>query len=360
MATHRRASRFTFAILAAVAVVATGAVVVRSLASDEAAAGPLQPDQPGPTLADAGLKPKEPAAQPLLAQIEQSNAAPTLTRNVEDLNVPATAAASGAATPATRPIGDASTVMREAAAKKQAGDLVTARDMVNDALAAGAFTGADVTQAKQFVGELNEKIILGTQKFPADRFNREWKVAPGTALWKLAKRFDTTAELLCRVNGLSSPNKLKAGVTIKAIQGPFHLVVSKQTFTAELYLGAPGGDGSMYVKTLKVGLGSDGSTPTGTWIVETGKVVDPVYYSPRGEGVVAADDPKNPLGERWIPLRGIEGECVGKESYGIHGTIEPDSIGKNMSMGCIRLLDEDVKLLYDLLIEGKSKVKVVN
>ena len=64
----------------------------------------------------------------------------------------------------------------------------------------------------------------------------------------------------------------------------------------------------------------------------------------------------------WLPtlLKGIEGDAVGKESYGIHGTIEPDSIGKNMSMGCIRLASDDINLLYDLLIEGKSQVKVVD
>ena len=73
---------------------------------------------------------------------------------------------------------------------------------------------------------------------------------------------------------------------------------------------------------------------------------------------MAADDPKNPLGERWIGLTGIEGSAVGQERYGIHGTIEPESIGKNTSMGCIRMRNEDVEFLYRCLIEKHSTVTV--
>jgi lipoprotein-anchoring transpeptidase ErfK/SrfK len=113
----------------------------------------------------------------------------------------------------------------------------------------------------------------------------------------------------------------------------------------------------MYVTTLPVGLGEDGSTPTGVWAVQN-RLPNPAYYSPRGEGVIAADDPKNPLGEHWIGLTGTEGAAVGKSSYGIHGTIEPDSIGKQASMGCIRLRNEDVARVYDALVEGKSTVTV--
>lgn len=355
----RSASRTSFIILAAVGVVGLTIWGVRSMTSrtsDTRSGSDLR----SPTVASAVNTPAT------AGQIEQPSPTVTLVSNTvanPSTTQPSTMPAGGSANaipPRQAPDGDAETIFRNATAKRDAGDLVTARDMINDALQAGKFEGSNIDDAKAFIGTLNEKIILGTQIFKADPYNKTWKVEPGTALWKLAKRFDVTAELLCRVNGLSRPDKLKAGVTIKTIQGPFHLVVSKHKFTADIYLGAPGGPGSMYVKTVRVGLGSDNSTPTGTWQVDTGKVVNPVYYSSRGEGVVAADDPKNPLGERWIPLKGIEGECVGKESYGIHGTIEPDSIGKNMSMGCIRLASDDINLLYDLLIENKSQVKVVD
>lgn len=56
-------------------------------------------------------------------------------------------------------------------------------------------------------------------------------------------------------------------------------------------------------------------------------------YTPR-----AADDPLNPLGERWIGLN-----IPGRSGYGIHGTIRPMEIGKYTSNGCIRLFNYDVE-----------------
>jgi hypothetical protein len=89
----------------------------------------------------------------------------------------------------------------------------------------------------------------------------------------------------------------------------------------------------------------DGTTPLGTFTVRN-KMVDPTYYGP--EGVIAHDDPRNPLGERWIDIG---------DGYGIHGTIEPASIGRNESRGCIRLLNSDVEEVYDFLVVG-SEVKI--
>ena len=53
------------------------------------------------------------------------------------------------------------------------------------------------------------------------------------------------------------------------------------------------------------------------------------------------------------------GEAAALEGYGIHGTIDPGSIGKSMSMGCVRLGDADVALVYELLGEGSSVVHIV-
>jgi hypothetical protein len=38
--------------------------------------------------------------------------------------------------------------------------------------------------------------------------------------------------------------------------------------------------------------------------------------------------------------------------YGIHGTNEPDSIGKDESLGCIRMAQDDLEELYDLVPLG--------
>ena len=44
--------------------------------------------------------------------------------------------------------------------------------------------------------------------------------------------------------------------------------------------------------------------------------------------------------------------------YRIHGTNDPRSIGKAVSSGCIRLLNEDIAELYELVKIG-TKVRVL-
>lgn len=58
--------------------------------------------------------------------------------------------------------------------------------------------------------------------------------------------------------------------------------------------------------------------------------------------------PDNPLGARALYLfsDGID------TLYRIHGTNEPKSIGKAVSSGCIRLLNEDIAHLYELVEVG--------
>jgi len=54
--------------------------------------------------------------------------------------------------------------------------------------------------------------------------------------------------------------------------------------------------------------------------------------------------PNNPVGAVWIDLT--------KESYGIHGTPEPDKVGKTYSHGCVRLTNWDVRDLAGMVEKG--------
>ena len=67
----------------------------------------------------------------------------------------------------------------------------------------------------------------------------------------------------------------------------------------------------------------------------------------------AAEDPVGraglPAGQEgyWISLEGIGGNRhTAEDGYGIHGTNDPASIGKAMSMGCIRLADDDIEPVF--------------
>jgi lipoprotein-anchoring transpeptidase ErfK/SrfK len=60
--------------------------------------------------------------------------------------------------------------------------------------------------------------------------------------------------------------------------------------------------------------------------------------------VEIAAGPNNPVGAVWIDLSA--------ESYGIHGTPEPERVGKTASHGCVRLTNWDVKDLASMVSKG--------
>ena len=64
--------------------------------------------------------------------------------------------------------------------------------------------------------------------------------------------------------------------------------------------------------------------------------------------------PENPLGARALYLYANGADTL----YRIHGTNDPSSIGKAMSSGCIRLLNQDIADLY-LRVPVGSKVVVL-
>ncbi|MBV8781474.1 MAG: L,D-transpeptidase family protein [Phycisphaerae bacterium] len=261
-------------------------------------------------------------------------------------------------TPSVAPAAPSGSFLADAAAKSSAGDLLGARKLLNDALLSGKLSAFDIEATKKSLAELNEQLVFSSHRYPDDEYGGVHMVRPGEQLKRIADTFDIPWQFLGSINNLTDPRKMKSGVAIKVIKGPFTVIVTKSKFNMDLYLGStPGQPGSLYIRSYPVGLGKEDSTPTGTWMVGT-KAKDPVYYSPRGEGVMAADDPKNPLGHRWISIVGMDGKALGAQSYGIHGTIDPESIGKQASMGCIRMHNEDVAVLFDLLAEGKSIVIV--
>lgn len=288
-------------------------------------------------------------------------AAPAPTAPAQTTPAPAEATPAPATTQSSAPAAQApaGSLIARARELSGSGDPVAARAALNPALAEQSLSPEELRLAMQLQEEINRTLVFSPRVVPGDQFSETYEVKSGDVLQRIAPRYAITAGLLQRVNNISDPRRLRAGQTIKLVKGPFHAVVSKSQFRMDVYLGAAGGAGSTFVRSFPVGLGQDDSTPTGTWQVATGKkLVNPKYYDPRGGGEIEPDDPANPLGEFWIGLTGVGGEAIGKLSYGIHGTIEPDSIGKMASLGCIRMRHDDVALVYDLLVEGKSTVVI--
>jgi len=155
-------------------------------------------------------------------------------------------------------------------------------------------------------------------------------------LGSIAKKFDVPWQYLARLNRVS-PEDLQAGQQLKVIQGPFGAVIDLDDFCLTVH--AHG----WYVHRYPVGIGAENGTPIGKFKVEE-KLENPTWYNPDG-GVVDADDPENPLGEYWLGLG---------NHIGIHGTINPESIGRAVSRGCIHLNDQDIEEVFGLLTVGSQ------
>ena len=164
--------------------------------------------------------------------------------------------------------------------------------------------------------------------------------------------------MIKRINQITNPNSIRVGQSLKIPVGTFHARVSKQDYRLDLYL--ENEHGRILVASCPVGLGEFDATPTGRFVVrEQSKLVNPQWRNPRTGEFFYSDDPKNPIGERWIGIKGIDQTNNELLGYGIHGTIDEASIGQMQSMGCIRMNDADVKLVYDALTERGSIIEIV-
>jgi lipoprotein-anchoring transpeptidase ErfK/SrfK len=97
------------------------------------------------------------------------------------------------------------------------------------------------------------------------------------------------------------------------------------------------------IKIYDAAVGASKSpTPTGEFTI-TLQLQHPTWW---GRKKVVAPGKLNPLGTRWIG--------ISKRGYGIHGTNSPDSIGRAASRGCIRMRNEDVEELYEMVSAGDT------
>ena len=213
---------------------------------------------------------------------------------------------------------------------------------------------ASEQQLRERLQELAERIFFSSAIVKGAPGIDRHRVRSGEFLQQLGKQYNVPHELLMAINKISDPKRLRAGQEIKVIEGPFHAQVDQDKFELSIYL--EHSSEHHFVCSFPVGLGERG-TPSGVWKVKT-KLTNPTWYPPDGGKPVAAEDPENPLGEYWIGLEGISGEAIGAIGYGIHGTIETDSIGKANSLGCIRMRHEDIERVYQLLRPNQSLVTI--
>jgi L,D-transpeptidase ErfK/SrfK len=113
------------------------------------------------------------------------------------------------------------------------------------------------------------------------------------------------------------------------------------------------------LRRFPVAVGRPGwETPVGRFrVIE--RVADPTWEHP-ATGQRVLPGPANPLGSRWI---GFHRDCLGRAGFngrehlvvegcvsaGFHGTPQRETVGQAVSHGCVRLFDEHVRELFELV-----------
>lgn len=208
---------------------------------------------------------------------------------------------------------------------------------------------------KWLIGAAISAIVAIGAISSAQADSRVYNYATGT--WESADNPRVMRRTMMQQRGPSAAFN-RTAVNIETREKPGTIIVD--TRRRYLYFVEPGGRATRYgVGVGKEGFGWSGNMKVGrkaewpTWIPPKEMII-----RERRKGHILparmAGGPKNPLGARALYLyRG------GRDSlFRIHGTNQPWTIGRRLSSGCIRMMNEDVAHLYNRVPNG-TKVVVI-
>jgi lipoprotein-anchoring transpeptidase ErfK/SrfK len=218
----------------------------------------------------------------------------------------------------------------------ETGQLAAALRQLSSCYANPSLAPNEHAELTQLLDQIAGTVVYSTQHL----LEPPYEVQPGERLEDIGQRYNVPWQMLAKINGIDDPQSLRPGERLKVVRGPFSALV--QLESRQLALLMP--DGS-YAGRFSIGVGADQPPREGEFSV-TDKQVNPVYQG-RGRAV-GADDPANPLGERWIGL---------DSGMAIHGTDRPENVGRTDLPGSISLSPRDAEDVFDILTVG-SRVTV--
>jgi LysM repeat protein len=374
--TAKSARRITLYSLAGAIIIIAGIYALRTFLNRDtaslSAASPQTALEPGPDVegvplpgtAAAQAKSESLTQQPQQSEPEAQRQAQSPQPAVEQTPATAPTSAGGAVPPppqappavtSAQLSPESARLAAEADNDLKAGRFIAARDKLSDAvrMLQGSQQQASI---KTKLEQLSQMWLYGKDVINGDTLCTTYTVRPGDSLEVIGRKFKVPYEFLMELNKIARPESLQVGQQLKVVNGPFHAIVNRSTFTMDIYLQ------TTYVRSFKVGLGKDGmETPTGLWHASIGgKMIKPRWTDPQTGKTYEPEAPDYPLGSRWIGLDGIEGNAKGRTGFAIHGTKDPDSIGTKSSQGCIRLYNGEVIMVYNMMMPGQSEVRVVD
>lgn len=175
-----------------------------------------------------------------------------------------------------------------------------------------------------------------------------------TAAEALAEKFHMSQEFLRALNPEADFAKEGETVIVAAIHTtPIEVSVARiEVDGPAAALRAYSADGRLIASYPATVGSSDFPSPSGTMEVRAIAAAPAYYFSPEGRDwgpdkrLTISPGPNNPVGSTWIDLT--------KEGYGIHGTPDPQLIGKTASHGCVRLTNWDAQELSKAVDKGTT------
>lgn len=175
----------------------------------------------------------------------------------------------------------------------------------------------------------------------------------------LGERFHAAPALLTRLNPGVDFGKAGTVIVVPAVGRALEAKVARiEVDKVREQLRAFGGDGKI-VAVFPATVGSaERPAPAGAWEVRAVAPKPSYTFDPKrltfgkktlGKLTIAAG-PNNPVGSTWIDLT--------KDTYGIHGTPDPELVGKRASHGCVRLTNWDAAALGAVVSKGTKVVFV--
>ncbi len=191
-------------------------------------------------------------------------------------------------------------------------------------------------EGRRMLWQTNIDVLLSP--LPTEK-SMVYEIQSGDTLYRIAQRFHTTVELLMESNNLSS-SLIRPGMKLKVPAEEFKVRVDK----SDNKLVLENSEGEI-VKIYSVSTGADNCTPVGEFKI-VNRIINPVWY--KTGAIVDSSSPENILGTRWLGFS--------EPGYGIHGTVEPETIGQQVTQGCVRMRNQEVEELFKVLPVGTEVI----
>lgn len=205
-------------------------------------------------------------------------------------------------------------------------------------------------EGKALLAKIERQACLAVRK---PELSVGYKVIPGDSLARIRSRVREKHQINVSPGVIRWVNDLRGDTIypdqeLRIPKQPVELWVSKELFLLRVTM-----DGAV-IKEYPVGLGMEDKTPAESFVLITPMEKAP-WRNPLTGKMILYGEPGYKIGTRWIGFQ-PKGPHAG---LGIHGTDEPESIGKAESLGCIRMRNADVEELAELVSAGNT-VKIVD